>query len=139
VILPSGMTRLGIMSAGTNGTVLFIEDTIVSDSGATGIAVFPGAGGGAKTTLSRITANSNAFGVASTSNDMTIANSVLSNNSASGLQNDSGTTWLAKTVISGNSIGVKLTGTSVVNSYGDNYIRDNVTPVIGALTPVTTQ
>jgi HipA-like protein len=67
----------------------------------------------------------------------TIANSVMSNNSLSGLQNDNGVTWLAKTVISGNATGVVVGGT--VNSYGDNYIRDNTTPISGSLTPVSTQ
>ena len=44
-----------------------------------------------------------------------------------------------RTVISGNATGVNFLG-GVVNSYGDNYIRDNGTPVAGgSLTPVSTQ
>jgi hypothetical protein len=114
-----------------------VEDTVASDNSDTAIGVFPNSRS-AKATLNRITANHNQFGVATTSNDMTIANSVLSNNSFSGLEGDSGsTTWLAKTVISGNGTGVVVMGT--VNSYGDNYIRDNGTPVSGALTSVGTQ
>jgi hypothetical protein len=62
---------------------------------------------------------------------MTIANSVLSNNSACGLCSVSpSNTWLAKSVISGNGTGVQVDGT--VNSYGDNYIADNATPVTGS-------
>jgi hypothetical protein len=113
-----------------------IEDTIASDNGTTGIGLFP-VGGTAKATLNRITANNNIFGVATAGSDTTIANSVMSNNSVAGLQNDNGVTWLAKTVISGNATGVVVGGT--VNSYGDNYIRDNTTPVSGSLTPVSTQ
>jgi hypothetical protein len=65
-------------------------------------------------------------------------NSVLSHNSVSGLQNDSGIMWIAKTLISGNVVGIALGGT--VNIYGDNYMRDNTTPVSGgSLTPATTQ
>jgi hypothetical protein len=64
-------------------------------------------------------------------------NSVISNNGV-GLETFGGVTWLAKTVISGNQFGVSAEG-GPVNSYGDNYIRDNGTPVNGTLTPVTTQ
>jgi hypothetical protein len=131
--------QIGI-SAGTstNGSNLLIEDTIASDNINIGIDVSPG-GANAKTTLSRITANNNSYGVATNnSNDRTIANSVMSNNSVSGLTSNSGVTWLAKTVISGNPTGVNVSG-GTVNSYGDNYIRDNTTPVSGSLTPVSTQ
>jgi hypothetical protein len=77
----------------TNGSNLLIEDTIASDN-STGILVVPSTGS-VKATLSRITANNNLFGVASTGNDTTIANSVMSNNSTSGLRCDGGVTWLA--------------------------------------------
>jgi hypothetical protein len=70
-------------------------------------------------------------------NDVTIANSVISNNNIFGVQANSGTTWLAKTVISGNGTGVFVG--AHVNSYGNNCISDNTTPVNGSLTPVTTQ
>jgi hypothetical protein len=40
-------------------------------------------------------------------------------------------------VISGNLVGVFVF--APVKSYGDNYIGDNTTPVVGSLTPVTTQ
>jgi hypothetical protein len=67
--------------------------------------------------------------------DTTIANSVLSNNT-NGLKCE-GSCWLAKTMISGNALGVFIGGT--LNSYGDNYINDNGTPVSGSLTPVGMQ
>jgi hypothetical protein len=118
----------------SNGTNLLVEDTIASDN-ATGISGADKASS-VKATLNRITANNNfQFGV-ETSANTTITNSVLSNNGR-GLQNAFAVTWLAKTVISGNATGVLVAGT--VNSYGDNYIRDNTTPVTGSLTPVTTQ
>jgi Right handed beta helix region len=121
----------------TTAANLLIEDTIASDNSGSGITVNP-AGANAQATLNRITANDNILGVAAANINMTISNSVLSNNSNSGLRIDGGTTWLAKTVISGNGFGVNvLAGT--VNSYGDNYIRNNGTPVSGSLTPVTTQ
>jgi hypothetical protein len=41
-------------------------------------------------------------------------------------------------VISGNTTGV-YTGCGNVKSYGDNYINDNGTPVMGTLTPVGMQ
>jgi hypothetical protein len=121
----------------TIGSNLLVEDTIASDNTVTGIVVASN-GGSVKATLNRITANNNRVGVnSSTPLSTTIANSVISNNSTAGLENVSGVAWLAKTVISGNSIGVNVSTTVV--SYGDNYIRDNGTPVIGSLTPVTTQ
>ena len=61
----------------------------------------------------------------------------MSNNRISGLQNQ-GVALLAKTVISGNVTGVAIFGGRVF-SYGDNYIRDNGTPVTGSLTAATTQ
>jgi hypothetical protein len=120
----------------TPGSNLLIEDTVASDNG-TGIVLEPGGVPG-QATLSRITANNNkSVGILTTNNSSTtIANSVMSNNST-GLSVGSGVAWLAKTVISGNTTGVNMFGP--VNSYGDNYIRDNGTPVLGALTPVTTQ
>jgi hypothetical protein len=122
----------------TNGSNLLIEDTIVSDNLTTGIGINPGLGGSIKATLSRISVNNNAHGVLTAGSDTTIANSVLSNNQTYGLSTAGGIAWLAKTVISGNGTGVELGGP--VNSYGDNYIRDNTTPVAnGSLTPVTTQ
>jgi hypothetical protein len=66
----------------------------------------------------------------------------LSNNGEVGLITlNGGVAWLAKTVISGNPSGVSFVQNGgPVNSYGDNYIRDNGTPVSGgSLTPVTTQ
>jgi hypothetical protein len=117
---------------------LLIEDTIASDA-VNGITIQPN-GGSARATLNRITANNNHFGVVVTGvHNTTIANSVLSNNSNTGLFNTSGVTWLAKTVISGNPTGVDNVSGGTVNSYGDNYIRDNTTPVGGSLSAVTTQ
>jgi hypothetical protein len=57
----------------------------------------------------------------------------------SGLLANSGTVaWLAKTVISGNQTGVNVSG-GFVDSYGDNYIANNATPVMGSLTSVSMQ
>jgi hypothetical protein len=121
----------------TNGSNLLIEDTIASDNG-NGVALIPG-GTSVQATLNGITANNNATGVWTAGNKTvtSIANSVLSNNGDRGLDNESGVVWLAKTVISGNATGVVVTGT--VNSYGDNCIRNKMTPLSGSLTPVTTQ
>jgi hypothetical protein len=135
-----------IDNTSTAGANLLIEDTIVSDNRHTGILVNP-SGTGAEATLNRITANNNFFGVVldSTSGVViagkkaTISNSVLSNNSMNGLLANPGTVaWLAKTVISGNQTGVNVSG-GFVDSYGDNYIANNTTPVVGSLTPVMTQ
>jgi parallel beta-helix repeat protein len=122
----------------TNGANLLVEDTVTSDNSSSGISVFSQGGAATKATLNRITANNNQIGVATSSaQDTTIANSVISNN-GTGLENDSGTVWLSKNVISGNTRGVYLQAT--VNTYGDNYIRDNGTPVVnGTFTPVGTQ
>jgi hypothetical protein len=84
---------------------------------ATAFHIFP-QGATVNATLNRITSNNNSnIGVAMQQN---------------------GTTWLAKSVITGNGTGVALLA-GTVNSYGDNYIRNNQTPVSGTLTPVTTQ
>jgi hypothetical protein len=129
--------QIGIFDAtNTNGSTLLIEDTIASDNASIGIDVFPNTGS-VNATLNRITANKNQVGVANSTNT-TIANSVISNNSNFGVNTGgSSITWLAKTVISGNKTGVFTFG--LVNSYGDNYINDNTTPVLGNLTPVSTQ
>jgi hypothetical protein len=123
----------------TLGSTLLIQDTVASDNLNTGILVAPTPGGSVQATLSRITANNNTFGVGTGGTHLTtIANSVMSNNS-NGLQSNAGVNWLAKTVISGNARGVNLAGAAVF-SYGDNYINDNITPVVGGnLTTVTTQ
>jgi hypothetical protein len=67
-----------------------------------------------------------------------VANSVLSNNTNIGLDVEAGTAWLAKTVISGSSAGVSISS-GKVNSYGDNYLNNNGTPVIGSLMPISMQ
>jgi hypothetical protein len=123
----------------TNGANLLIEDTILSEAPQAGIFLNP-SGANVQATLNRITANNNRQGVGVGRGVVTatIANSVMSNNSQRGLVTVAGTTWIAKNVISGNRIGVFVAG-GTVNSYGDNYIRDNTTPVMGSLTPVTTQ
>jgi hypothetical protein len=59
----------------------------------------------------------------------------MSNNSQWGLAGGTAT-WLAKSVISGNGTGVDAT---FGKSYGDNYLNDNTTPVLGSLTPVGMQ
>jgi hypothetical protein len=132
--------QMGISDGRTTiGSNLLIEDTTASDNAFAGITVEPG---GVKATLNRITANNNQFGVGiAGSTSATIANSVLSNNS-NGLATANGAVvWLAKTVISGNATGVSAFPGTTVNSYGDNHIRDNVTPVTGGgiFTTVTTQ
>jgi hypothetical protein len=118
---------------GVNGSTLLVEDTTASDN-AVGISVDSLV---VKATLNRITANNNSIGV-NTNGIMTIANSVMSNNAGGGV-GSFGLTWLAKNVISGNGIGV-LVGGGTVNSYLDNYINNNGTPVSGgSLTPVGMQ
>jgi hypothetical protein len=116
----------------TNGANLLIEDTILSEAPQAGIFLNPG-GANVQATLNRITANNNRQGVGVGQGVVTatIANSVMSNNSQRGLVTVAGTTWIAKNVISGNGTGV-LVGGGTVNSYGDNYIRDNGTPVSGS-------
>jgi hypothetical protein len=126
--------KVGIFD-NSDGVNLLVEDTISSDNSQYGIVVSP-SGGTINATLNRITANNNDTGVVTNAGDTTIANSVISNNNI-GLS-VSGITWLAKTVISGNGTGI-IVNSFTVNSYGDNYIRDNGTPVSGSLTPVTTQ
>jgi hypothetical protein len=129
----------GIDAVGsTNGANLLIEDTVASDNSVTGIFVQGFNNVNKTATLNRITANNNQEGIFNGDNTTTITNSVLSNNNV-GLQSGAfSVAWLSKTAISGNTIGVNLMGT--VNTYGDNYIRNNTTPVSGgSLTPVTTQ
>jgi hypothetical protein len=123
----------------TNGSNLLIEDTVASDNGLTGIAVFP-FGTNTKATLNRITANNNGSSGVHVGGHATISNSVMSNNIV-GVQNEGGAIWLAKNVISGNGTGVIVSGSGTVRSYGDNYINDNGTPVSGpgSLTPVGMQ
>jgi Periplasmic copper-binding protein (NosD) len=129
-------SNVGILTqTQSNSANLLIEDTTLSDNAFSGVLLV----GTVKATLNRVTANNNQFGVGmNATGDIMIANSVFSNNSGSGVGTAAGVTWLAKNVISGNPIGVEVLG-GTVNSYGDNYIRNNVTPVQGALTPVTTQ
>jgi hypothetical protein len=132
-------TAYGIaFSTNTSNANLLIEDTIVSDNPDTAILVDTNFATNVRATLNRITANNNKRGLTIRAVTTTIANSVMSNNSEWGLATGVAVTWLAKSVISGNTQGINIGGT--VNSYGDNYIRDNTTPVTGgSLTPVTTQ
>jgi nitrous oxidase accessory protein NosD len=123
----------------TSGSNLLVEDTTLSDNAQFGMYVFP-TGPNLKVTLSRITANNNQTGVITNGNNITIANSVLSNNSNAGLGIlGLSNIWLAKNVISGNLYGVLVVGGGTVFSYGDNYINDNGTPVMGTRTPVGMQ
>jgi hypothetical protein len=100
----------------TAGSNLLVEDTVASDNQLYGIEVFLN-GLTVNTMLSRITAKNNQYGV--------------------GI-GPGATTWLAKSVISGNTTGVQV-DVGTMYSYGDNYIRDNSTPLTGFFTPVTTQ
>jgi hypothetical protein len=123
----------------TNNSVRLIQDTVASDCSG-GVSLSPPFGITFKATLNRFTANNNQTGVFAQGNaDTMIANSVISNNSSAGLFTiGNGVTSLAKTVISGNQTGVSI-GSGIVKSYGDNYINDNTTPVMGSLTPVGMQ
>jgi Right handed beta helix region len=127
--------RFGINA--TNGTNLLVEDTIASDNNI-GINLPVNS---VNATLNRITANDNQVGVniGGGSTAVTVANSVVSNNAGTGLSSGGGAVaWLAKTVISGSPTGVQTSG-GTVKSYGDNYLNDNGTPVLGSLTPVGMQ
>jgi hypothetical protein len=127
----------GILHQTSTDSSLLIEDTVASDNQQAGINIIPN-GANVRATLNRITANNNTLGVNNAFGNTTIANSVLSNNAGTGLGNSNGITSLAKTVISGNETGVTVfSGT--VKSYGDNYFDSNGKPVMGFLTPVTTQ
>jgi hypothetical protein len=119
--------------------IRLIQDTVASDCSG-GVSLSPPFGITFKATLNRFTANNNQTGVFAQGNaDTMIANSVISNNSSAGLFTiGNGVTSLAKTVISGNQTGVSI-GSGIVKSYGDNYINDNTTPVMGSLTPVGMQ
>jgi hypothetical protein len=135
---PEGHVRL-LLSGQRNGANLLIEDTIASDNVDSGIYVHP-TDGNIQATFNRITANNNQLGgVTAIYADMTIDDSVISNNGGSALTIVNGVTWLSNSVISGNGTGVNVSVTGTVNSYGDNFIRNNTTPVSGTLTPVTTQ
>jgi hypothetical protein len=124
--------QYGIDEVNTVGSTMLVQDTIASDNLQVGIGIASG-----KATLNRITANNNLYGVATAGFETTIANSLFSNNKY-GLLSDSGSvTFLSKTVISNSTIGINVLGT--VESYGDNYISDNFTPVQGSLTPVPMQ
>jgi hypothetical protein len=125
------------LDARTNNLNLLIENTIVSENTDTAIVLGSTGATNVRATLNRITANNNRRGVSLLDVRTTIANSVMSNNSEWGLSGGSAT-WLAKSVISGNGTGVDATF-GVVKSYGDNYLNDNTTPVLGSLTPVGMQ
>jgi Periplasmic copper-binding protein (NosD) len=136
--------QFGIVDqSSTNNSTMLVEDTVASDNAGEGIVAAQG-GANSQATLNRITANNNAiYGVDVFGGRATIANSVLSNNGGAGLVviNAGAVAWLAKNVISGNTSGVSFAQNGgPVNSYGDNYIRDNGTPVSGGnLTAVGTQ
>jgi Periplasmic copper-binding protein (NosD) len=131
--------RSGIEGDSTINGVLLIEDTVASDNGV-GFSLAPPFGISFKATLNRVTVTNNQSGVSAQGNaDTMIANSVISNNSSEGLFTiGNGVTSLAKSVFSGNGTGVSI-GSGIVKSYGDNYLNDNGTPVMGSLTPVGMQ
>jgi hypothetical protein len=127
----------GISDSSVTGT-LFIEDTVSSESSNNAIVVSARNNGSIKATLNRIAAINSAVGVSNLNSVVTVANSAISNNSIGGIFISGGTTSLAKTVISGNGTGVYMLG-GTVKTYGDNYLNDNTTPVMGSLTPVGMQ
>jgi hypothetical protein len=61
--------QFGIIHSGSTNSNLLVEDTIASDNSEDGIVVAPIGGGSVGATLSRITANNNQFGVASSLSD----------------------------------------------------------------------
>jgi hypothetical protein len=124
----------------TNNSFRLIEDTVASDNSLVGFSFSPPFGITFKATLNRVTANNNRWGVYAQGNaDTMIANSVISNSPEYGLFTiGNGVTSLAKSVFSGNGVGVGI-GSGTVKSYGDNYLNDNTTPVMGSLTPVGMQ
>jgi hypothetical protein len=128
----------GIYNLSTSGTKLLIEDTVTSDNN-TGIDLPTPS---ISATLNRITANNNQLGVnigGGGSTAVTVANSVITNNAGTGLSCAGGAVaWLAKTVVSGSPTGVQVSS-ATIKSYGDNYLNDNGTPVLGSLTPVGMQ
>ena len=74
---------------------------------------------------------------------VTIADSVITNNASIGLSvgqaaPSHATAYLTGSVVTGNGIGVDINAsfTGTVFTYGDNEINNNVTDIVGTLTPV---
>jgi len=90
--------------------------------------------------LSNSDLSGNSEGVHVNGGDVMLKTSVLANNTTNGVTALGGTTWLARTAIYGNRTGVIIVN-ATVNSFGDNDIAGNTTPVngLGALTQVSTQ
>jgi hypothetical protein len=126
----------------TKSANLLIENTIASDNANSGIDIETINTGTLDATISRTTANNNAYGVmAFLQGTMMIKDSVLANNSNSGLFNETNpgiVTWLARSAISGNSTGVNII-LGTVNSYRDNYINGNTTDISGTLGSASTR
>lgn len=156
----------GIRLAPTGATSFLISGTIASDNGKNGVKVFPLGAGSAKGVIDHTTANNNVTvgvlasgGVAMTVVDgvasknthgiaaisgasIMIRDTASTNNSSSGygVQDSGSVIRLAHSVASGNNFGVLLASGGVAESFVDNNLRGNTTPVSGgSLTNVTTQ
>jgi hypothetical protein len=141
-------TGAGIALGGVANIKFLISNTVSSDNtGGDGLAV-AGLEGSFFGVVDHFTASGDNIGIDvtgshSTTNDVTIVDSVMADNASDGLvvgdvqTGNSSTVRLAGSVVTRNGIGVNIAAIrATVFSYGDNEINGNTTDVVGTLTPL---
>jgi hypothetical protein len=135
----------GIAFVGTNAS-FYISNTVSSNNTGTGLSSFPSISN--QGVVDHFTANGNNIGIFIADGHgpytfVTIADSVITNNASIGLSvgqaaPSHATAYLTGSVVTGNGIGVDINAsfTGTVFTYGDNEINNNVTDIVGTLTPV---
>lgn len=122
----NGIVAGGTASTSTTTITVTISNSVVSHN--TGGAI--GAG---------IVSSSTAGNVPVT---VTASNTIASNNTIGFYAGTSGTIQISQTVVTANATGIQIGGSpiGVVNTFGDNDINLNTTPISGgSLTPVAPQ
>jgi hypothetical protein len=154
----SNMAKRGIsIESSTNGAVATIIDTSVHGNTNNGIVVNPPTGITNHVVLNNVrSVNNTAFGLGiNVGSIVQVHDSVFSNNTGGGILADNSTldvngtfvngngtgitsqngatVRIAGTTVTGNTAGIAISGVSVVNSYGDNYINGNTSGNSGVI------
>jgi len=119
----NGLLGLQVLGAGTGKARVEMTDSTVSNNG------HMSAGGGGVFVQST-----------ATQTNLLLVRTVIASNQGTGVQADGGATTvlISESTVKSNSIGLSATAGSVINTYGENLVFDNVSSP-GPLTPILKQ
>jgi hypothetical protein len=132
----------GISFTSSGATKFMIEDTSLSDFGWAGVSVMASPGGSATGGLVRVVVSGAKWAGVEVgwSNHVSIADSIAVNNESGFMASSSSKLILARSSATENKWGVARVGAAaIIESAGNNSIRDNVTNVQGAMSVVGQQ